>query len=78
MRPKRNPVNQPGDRNLECTFYGRCLDFAVQYGWQHWNCGQCFHKSKKLAVDAVRTVPDTSVHYEIPSGLPRRFYERFH
>lgn len=28
-------------RMLFCTFYERCLDFAVKQRWENWSCAQC-------------------------------------
>jgi hypothetical protein len=76
MYPKPKPINKEGSRNLGCVHYGVCLDHAVEKHWRHWNCNQCWYKSKKQALDAVRTVQDTTLCYEIPSVLVRRFQQR--
>jgi len=28
-------------RMLFCTFYERCLDFAVKQRWENWTCARC-------------------------------------
>jgi hypothetical protein len=44
-----NPVSRPeagspGDashRNLYCTHYSDCLQFAARKGWRDWSCTEC-------------------------------------
>lgn len=35
------PMEGPGKRYLWCRKYDRCLDLAVDQGWQSFNCDGC-------------------------------------
>ena len=77
MKSKRNPVNKQGHRNLQCIHYCTCLDDAVEKGWQYWQCSECAYKSVREPDDAVRTVHDSNVCYELPSNLSRQAWQRY-
>ncbi|MBW2108594.1 MAG: hypothetical protein JRI36_08030 [Deltaproteobacteria bacterium] len=77
MKPKPHPVNRRGRRNLECFRYGTCLDYVVKQGWQHWDCSKCTYRSVREPDDAVRTVHDTDVCYELPPAFARNVWQRF-
>jgi hypothetical protein len=76
MKPKRKPVNRQGERNIQCAHYGVCLDDAVKRQWQHWECSECAYRSAHESRDAVRTVPDPNVCYELPSQFARQAWHR--
>ncbi len=77
MEPNPHPVKKQGYRNLHCFHYGGCLDHAVKHRWQCWNCSECLHKSSEEPTDAVRTVHDSNLIYELPYKLSREVWHRF-
>jgi hypothetical protein len=44
MNPKANPIAKHGERNIYCPYYDDCLDHAVKYCWEFWNCSTCPYK----------------------------------
>ncbi len=77
MTPSANPTNKTGQRNLQCSYYGDCLDYAVDHGWQSWDCSKCSERSRRSPSDAVRSVQDSQVLYELPAGISREVLRRF-
>ena len=77
MRPKQKPANQEGDRNFDCKHYDSCLDHAVKHRWLHWHCGQCSLKAVKKEHDAVQTVPEHEICYELPASISRELHHRY-
>jgi len=71
MRSKANPVKKPGRRNFQCVHYGDCLDYAVASKWESWSCSKCPNRYKKTPTDAVQSVRDGHIRYELPSGMSR-------
>lgn len=47
MDQQANPTPKRGDRNIYCPFYSECLDYAVEYSWQSWNCSHCAHNETR-------------------------------
>jgi hypothetical protein len=41
-----NPESGSGERNLDCGYYGACLDLAVCQQWESFNCKRCELKSR--------------------------------
>ena len=62
MDLKCNPVQNNGDRNLFCPYYGDCLDYAITELWNDWDCGECQHKMRQDG----RQVVQFSNNYTIP------------
>jgi hypothetical protein len=50
MVPEANPVPTKGERNIYCPFYNNCLDYAVRYSWETWNCSQCPYRMMKQPI----------------------------
>lgn len=68
-----NPVSGSGYRNLFCTKYGQCLDFAIESAWESWACYKCPDKKQVLILDDFpATNSDVDLYYE----LPREFHLR--
>lgn len=38
------PLQRRGERNIFCSFYKDCLDYAVKESWSCWDCSDCCHK----------------------------------
>ena len=77
MMATANPVCKPGRRNFQCVHYGNCLDHAVAKQWNSWSCSECPNRYQKTPVDAVRSVGDKHIRYELPQGLSREIWHRF-
>lgn len=77
MIPNAKPVNKPGRRNFHCVNYGECLDYAVDCHWDSWSCSDCQNRFQKASVDAVRSVHDSHIRYELPRNLDREVWHRF-
>jgi hypothetical protein len=77
MKPRLNPVCKKGERNLYCLYYGDCLDHAVGHRWRHWNCSECSHKFTQEVVNAVRTVDDSNIFYELPPSFSAEVWHTF-
>ena len=66
--PKQTQKN--GDRNVFCPHYGHCLDHAVKYSWDDWDCGECmFRSTRESYVDAERSCGDTFPYYVLPLDI---------
>jgi hypothetical protein len=35
------PKKGKGERNMDCNFYGACLDFAAKKDWKDFHCDKC-------------------------------------
>lgn len=46
-KPKRGP----GNRNVECPEYSKCLDLAAKKDWKSFNCEACVRYKKKRATN---------------------------
>ena len=77
MTPSAKPTNKTGQRNLQCYYYGDCLDYAVDHRWQSWDCSKCPNRSSKYPSDAVRSVQDAHICYELPARISREVLRRF-
>ncbi len=77
MTPSANPTNKTGQRNLQCSYYGDCLDYAVDHRWQSWDCSKCSNRLMQSSSDAVRSVQDSHVCYELPARISREILHRF-
>ena len=61
------PVSQKGYRNLFCSNYRQCLDFAVMNAWERWACVDCPHKKQVLVLDDFpATNNDTVLYHALP------------
>ena len=41
MRKDRNPTRNRVYRNVFCSDYNHCLDYAISESWNSWNCNRC-------------------------------------
>jgi hypothetical protein len=68
----RNPVPQSGYRNLFCTHYSHCLDFAIMCAWDSWACSKCTHKKQvQIFDDFPATNRDVVLYHEFPKEFAK-------
>lgn len=68
-----NPVYGSGDRNLFCSHYSQCLDFAIGKGWDSWACFECPNRKKVVVLDDFpATNRDVALYHELPREFHRR------
>jgi len=68
-----NPVCKRGYRNIFCSSYRQCLDFAVMKSWERWACIDCPHKKQILVLDDFPATNNDAVLYHT---LPQEFHMR--
>lgn len=71
MEPTPKPVNRFGNRNINCPFYGLCLDQAVKRNWQSWDCFECKHKADHQPASLVNTDYDFDQYHVLPQHVAR-------
>jgi hypothetical protein len=49
MEPKANPVCRPGQRNIYCPYYSKCLDYVSGSEWEFWDCSCCPNITKRCS-----------------------------
>jgi hypothetical protein len=49
MQPEPHPVNDTGEKNINCPHYGFCLNHAAHNLWNAWTCSDCVYKTEKKA-----------------------------
>jgi len=75
MKPLANPVNRPGDRNVDCPHYRSCLDHAVKFSWNYWDCSDCVFRVLSQALPMVDCSPRSAdLYYSLPSEI----YSKIH
>ena len=73
MDPKANPIPKPGKRDVYCSCYNDCLDFAVECLWQSWNCSQCPNRlTKQSTTECEYGFDDTYSYYDLPPNVARK------
>ncbi len=62
------PVCGKGYRNLFCSHYNQCLDFAIKKSWEGWACFKCAHKKQVMILDDFpATNSDMALYHELPT-----------
>jgi hypothetical protein len=69
MNQQANPIPKRGERNIYCPFYGECLDHAVKYSWQSWNCAHCAHNKKRSLPQWEYEMHGTEFGYDVPATV---------
>ena len=77
MKMTPSPIGKKGERNIYCPNYGDCLDHAVENKWRAWSCAECSCKLLQEATQAVRTVSDSNVLYELPPNFAQDVWQRW-
>lgn len=73
MDPKANPIPKPGRRDVYCSCYNDCLDFAVERLWQSWNCSECPNRlTKQSTTECEYAFDDTYSYYDLPRNVARQ------
>lgn len=72
MEPSPKPVHRSGNRNINCPFYGNCLDQAVKQNWQAWDCYECAYKSKHQVIPLTNSDYDFDHYYILPQSVARQ------
>jgi len=76
MERKGTPVPKPGKRNLYCSRYNDCLDYAVKALWKSWNCSQCPNRMMRGSVaEWEYAFNDADLCYDLPLDVARGFEE---
>jgi hypothetical protein len=57
MREECSPNPRRGDRNVFCSDYNYCLDYAITRSWNSWNCCKC---KIRFGQDVEKESPSTS------------------
>jgi hypothetical protein len=76
MALRGNPVPRSGERNIYCSFYGDCLDYAVSSLWQCWSCHLCplmqrSYEPSRYDLAAADPEPHYSLPMQIMKGIDR-------
>ena len=72
MDLKANPIPNQGKRNIYCPYYSDCLDYAIKFSWESWDCSQCPHKFIEQLLNEYEyqgNLPDP--YYDLPPNLAR-------
>ena len=72
MKSDAKPLCKPGERKVLCPYYDGCLDYAVQQGWQFWNCTVCLHRSKKYGSNELPLIKDSDPEYAVVLDAARQ------
>jgi hypothetical protein len=60
------PLQRRGERNIFCSFYNGCLDYAIKESWSCWDCSDCQHKfDEGLTPEFEFFAGDTIEHYDL-------------
>ncbi len=66
MNMECNPINENGQRNVFCPYYGECLDYAIKMAWKCWQCTDCPQRMNQDARPEIECVgSDWNEVYEI-------------
>ena len=70
MKKYRPTKSNEGGRNLFCSHYSHCLDYAIDMAWDSWNCSRCDRK-KNVSDQTVRMSPysEDIAYYEFGNGF---------
>ena len=70
MKKYRPTKNNEGGRNLFCSHYSHCLDYAIKKAWDSWNCTRCDFKNKQCEQSAGMPVYSEDIaYYEFGEGF---------
>ncbi len=65
-----NPINRPGDRNVDCPHYRSCLDHAVKFAWNYWDCSDCDFKVLAESMPILDCSPhNADLYYSLPNDI---------
>jgi hypothetical protein len=65
-----NPTHKKGDRNLFCSHYCQCLDFAIKKSWDYWACPDCrFKNDQQYLNDYPCTNSETVLYYTLSPDI---------
>jgi len=51
--PTPTRANTVGMRNVNCKYYTRCLDRAVNSNWNWWSCHLCKFKNEEQTPEVI-------------------------
>lgn len=67
---KYNPTKTDrGERNLFCSHYSNCLDYAIKEGWNSWDCSRCALKYHRVDKEALSICTEEIPYYEFGGGF---------
>ena len=67
MEALANPINRLGDRNIDCPHYRSCLDHAVKFAWNYWDCSGCDFKMLTQSLPMLDCSPrGADLYYSLP------------
>jgi hypothetical protein len=70
MKKYRPTKNNEGGRNLFCSQYSHCLDYAIDKAWDSWNCSKCDFKNKQGDRVAMASIYSEEIpYYEFGDGF---------
>ncbi len=70
MKRNPRPIHKSGDRNLFCSRYSNCLDFAAKRHWKYWACSNCHFKfDSQPSVHGPITTEETVLYYNVPQEI---------
>lgn len=70
MKKYRPTQNNKGGRNLFCSHYSHCLDYAIKEAWNSWNCTKCDFRKKVSPQEARFSVYSEDIaYYEFGNGF---------
>jgi|WetSurMetagenome_2_1015567.scaffolds.fasta_scaffold500599_2 hypothetical protein len=79
MREGRNPSKRRGNRNIFCSEYNHCLDYAINQSWNSWNCCKCQFRFNLVGEgQALSITREEIVEYGLmiqPLSLDYGFYD---
>lgn len=70
MKKYKPTKSNEGGRNLFCSHYSHCLDYAIKEAWNSWNCTKCDFKNKRYEQSAAMSVNTEDIaYYEFGNGF---------
>lgn len=70
MNNCRPTLSNRGGRNLYCSHYDHCLDYAIENEWNSWNCARCDYKDKiPVQTSLMPGYSENITYYEFGNGL---------
>lgn len=75
MKPVYCSKNKKGERNVFCSHYDRCLDYAVDRSWMDFDCSCCRNFLNKGARGSlIFTSNDATEVYSLPNRIDGEVY----
>ena len=70
MKKYKPTKNNKGGRNLFCSHYSHCLNYAIKEAWDSWNCSKCDFKNKVCRQSAMLPASYEDIaYYEFGGGF---------